>query len=319
MKTYTQKLSKDEIVQIKKAFAVFQVRTNNPNLDFCFKYENVTISIYRSGSILFQGNYVDEVVKFVLAKHDESKSIPEVNEKPNTPFKKKDYKPLFSMEVNEIGCDEVGVGDYFGGMVMCAAYVNENQKKDLQKIGVQDSKKLNDQQISTIAIKLIDQLQITYAVSNYIALEYNNLHEKYRNSHILKTLGHNQALTKLLNANSNIKLTNTRIIMDQYVSKQHYYNYLAKINVTNPVRINTFETKADSKYLSVAAASIIARYVWLNEIDKMSKKYQIPIFLGASNPKILTIAKKIYQDYGINELKKCVKLHFNFTDKITVK
>lgn len=319
MKTYTQKLSKDEIVQIKKAFAVFQVRTNNPNLYFCFKYENVTISIYRSGSILFQGNYVDEVVKFVLAKHDELKNIPEVNEKPNAPFKKKDYKPLFSMEVNEIGCDEVGVGDYFGGMVMCAAYVNENQKKDLQKIGVQDSKKLNDQQISTIAIKLIDQLQITYAVSNYIALEYNNLYDKYQNSHILKTLGHNQALTKLLNANSNIKLTNTRIIMDQYVSKQHYYNYLAKINVTNPVRINTFETKADSKYLSVAAASIIARYVWLNEIDKMSKKYQIPIFLGASNPKILTIAKKIYQDYGINELKKCVKLHFNFTDKITVK
>lgn len=319
MKTYTLKLSKDEIVQIKKAFAVFQVRTNNPNLDFCFKYENVTISIYRSGSILFQGNYVDKVVKFVLAKHDESKSIPEVNEKPNTPFKKKDYKPLFSMEVNEIGCDEVGVGDYFGGMVMCAAYLNENQKKDLQKIGVQDSKKLNDQQISTIAIKLLDQLQITYAVSNYIALEYNNLYDKYQNSHILKTLGHNQALTKLLNANSNIKLTNTRIIMDQYVSKQHYYNYLAKINVTNPVRINTFETKADSKYLSVAAASIIARYVWLNEIDKMSKKYQIPIFLGASNPKILAIAKKIYQDYGINELKKCVKLHFNFTDKITVK
>ena len=319
MKTYTQKLSKDEIVQIKKAFAVFQVRTSNPNLDFCFKYENVTISIYRTGSILFQGNYVDEVVKFVLAKHDESKSIPEVNEKPNTPFKKKDYKPLFSMEVNEIGCDEVGVGDYFGGMVMCAAYVNENQKKDLQKIGVQDSKKLNDQQISTIAIKLIDELHITYAVSNYIALEYNNLYDKYQNSHILKTLGHNQALTKLLNADSNIKLTNTRIIMDQYVSKQHYYNYLAKINVTNLVRINTFETKADSKYLSVAAASIIARYVWLNEIDKMSKKYQIPIFLGASNPKILTIAKKIYQDYGINELKKCVKLHFNFTDKITVK
>lgn len=319
MKTYTLKLSKDEIVQIKKAFAVFQVRTNNPNLDFYFKYENVTISIYRTGSILFQGNYVDKVVKFVLAEHDESKSIPEVNEKPNTPFKKKDYKPLFSMEVNEIGCDEVGVGDYFGGMVMCAAYLNENQKKDLQKIGVQDSKKLNDQQISTIAIKLLDQLQITYAVSNYIALEYNNLYDKYQNSHILKTLGHNQALTKLLNANSNIKLTNTRIIMDQYVSKQHYYNYLAKINVTNPVRINTFETKADSKYLSVAAASIIARYVWLNEIDKMSKKYQIPIFLGASNPKILAIAKKIYQDYGINELKKCVKLHFNFTDKITVK
>lgn len=319
MKTYTQKLSKDEIVQIKKAFAVFQVRTNNPNLYFCFKYENVTISIYRTGSILFQGNYVDKVVKFVLAKHDESKRIPEVNEKLNTPFKKKNYEPLFSMEVNEIGCDEVGVGDYFGGMVMCAAYVNENQKKDLQKIGVQDSKKLNDQQISTIAIKLIDELQISYAVSNYIALEYNNLYDKYQNSHILKTLGHNQALTKLLSANSNIKLTNTRIIMDQYVSKQHYYNYLAKINVTNPVRINTFETKADSKYLSVATASIIARYVWLKEIDKMSKKYQIPIFLGASNPKILTIAKKIYQDYGMNELKKCVKLHFNFTDKIIVK
>ncbi|MGB4985311.1 MAG: ribonuclease HIII, partial [Erysipelotrichaceae bacterium] len=44
-----------------------------------------------------------------------------------------------------------------------------------------------------------------------------------------------------------------------------------------------FETKAESKYLSVAVAAIIARYYFLNAIDKINEHYDIQLPLGAGD------------------------------------
>jgi len=56
---------------------------------------------------------------------------------------------------DQIGSDEVGVGDFLLPMVVVATYI---QKKDIQKLknlGVNDSKKLSDEKIKNVAKKLI--------------------------------------------------------------------------------------------------------------------------------------------------------------------
>ncbi|MDV3192501.1 MAG: hypothetical protein Q8840_00760 [Sweet potato little leaf phytoplasma] len=49
--------------------------------------------------------------------------------------------------------------------------------------------------------------------------------------------------------------------------------------------ISIFKTKAESKFLCVAAASIIARYLFLQEIEKLGKDNNLKLILGASDIK----------------------------------
>ena len=44
-----------------------------------------------------------------------------------------------------------------------------------------------------------------------------------------------------------------------------------------------FETKAENKYLSVAAGSIIARYAFLQAFDAMCQHYEFPFVKGAGS------------------------------------
>ncbi|MGO4076176.1 ribonuclease HIII, partial [Staphylococcus aureus] len=66
------------------------------------------------------------------------------------------YSPppgIASMSV--IGSDEVGTGDYFGPITVCAAYVDASQLALMKELGVKDSKGLKDPQIINIAKDLI--------------------------------------------------------------------------------------------------------------------------------------------------------------------
>ncbi|MBO6022492.1 ribonuclease HIII, partial [bacterium] len=42
-----------------------------------------------------------------------------------------------------IGADEVGVGDYFGGIVTCAVFLDETLTKKISYLDIKDSKKLS--------------------------------------------------------------------------------------------------------------------------------------------------------------------------------
>ena len=46
---------------------------------------------------------------------------------------------------SSIGSDEVGTGDYFGPIVVTACFVLKNDIKELEKLGVNDSKKITDE------------------------------------------------------------------------------------------------------------------------------------------------------------------------------
>lgn len=61
-------------------------------------------------------------------------------------------KSISNKNINGIiGCDEVGVGDYFGPLVTCACYLDNSQIEIFKKLNIKDSKKLNDEYILQIA------------------------------------------------------------------------------------------------------------------------------------------------------------------------
>ena len=103
--------------------------------------------------------------------------------------------------------------------------------------------------------------------------------------------------------------------MDQFCSEDLYYNYLRDYKNENIVKNITFKTKAESKYLAVACASIVARDIFINEIEKLKEETGYNILLGADS-KVDDLARKIYEEKGLDFLKNIVKFHFKNTEKI---
>ena len=74
-------------------------------------------------------------------------------------------------------------------------------------------------------------------------------------------------------------------------------------------------TKAETKCMSVACASLISRYIFLKEFDKISKSIYIDLPKGASNL-VDEVGVEIVKKYGFEKLTEIAKLNFKNTEKI---
>ena len=74
-------------------------------------------------------------------------------------------------------------------------------------------------------------------------------------------------------------------------------------------------TKAEDKNLAVASASIISRYIFLKEFDKLSDSIHIPLPKGAGHD-VDKIGEEIVEKYGEEKLQEIAKVNFKNTDRI---
>ena len=74
-------------------------------------------------------------------------------------------------------------------------------------------------------------------------------------------------------------------------------------------------TKAEDKCLSVACASIISRYLFIKEFDKLSDSLHIPLLKGASR-EVDKQGIEIVEKYGQEKLEEVAKLNFMNTERI---
>ena len=276
---YSLELTKKEIDELFSVIKDTEVKAPTYALWQC-REENCVITAYESGKVVFQGKDA-----FVYA----SKYIEEKEE--NYP---------------QAGSDEVGTGDYFGPVCVCATYVTEEEAKWLNELGIKDSKAIQDSYILKVGPELIKKL--THSLVIVDNEKYNEVHDKF-NMNEIKAKLHNQAYINLSKKISLPKL----IYVDQFAKEDKYYSYLK--NDKEIIRGITFETKAENKYLSVAAASIIARYAFLKKIEELESKYNMTLIKGASS-QVDDCAKDFVNKYGFEELRKVAKLHFKNTEKL---
>ena len=103
------------------------------------------------------------------------------------------------------------------------------------------------------------------------------------------------------------------IIVDEFAKDFIYYNYLR--NSVNVVKNITFLTKGESKSLAVAAASLISRYIFIKEFNKLSDELGIILPKGASEI-VDEVAFNIAKDKGIDYLNSIAKMNFKNTLKV---
>lgn len=264
------------------------------------------ITLYESGKVMFQGISADIDANMWkdLESHYNNRNIDSELKKKD---EKEDDKTYYYYDA--IGSDEVGTGDYFGPIIVTATLVDKSTRKLLEDLKIMDSKKMTDDKIRRCAPILMNKLPYaTFTLSN---TKYNEMSSKGFNMNKIKAILHNRVLFEL----SNKGIPYHKIIVDQFTTPRSYFSYLKQENIEDKVTKITFLTKGESKHLSVAAASVISRYRFLQEMDKLSEKYKVDIPKGAS-PKVDSVAKKILDTYGKNELSKIVKLNFKNTEKI---
>ena len=216
--------------------------------------------------------------------------------------------------INTIGADEVGVGDYFGGIVTCAVFLDEKICQEIIDLPIKDSKKLSIP--TTIKLAKILIKKVIYEVCVISPKQYNFLYRKFHNSHVIKTYGHNEAIYHLQQKlNKNLQYVT---ILDQYATKTNYDAYLTTLNPKYLAKIDIFTPKAESKYLAVACASIIARYYFLKQIKDLSMQYQVILPLGFNQQAIDKAINQLETKYASNWKEvayEILKLHFKYTNQ----
>lgn len=307
MKTVTKVIRvDDETKKLMKDFYKDMMRDKTPPYAiFQADTGDTIVTLYESGKAMFQGVAADmeaEVWINISKNKNDMEYFMDKEEK----GKEKKEEITLPMDISSVGSDEVGTGDYFGPIVVTASYVSKENVPFLTDLGVRDSKKMSDEQILKIVPKIIKKIPYkTIMLSNS---EYNQNYGTNMNMNKIKAILHNKALGEVIKGNSY-----DYIVVDQFESEKSYYNHLKES--TNVVKGITFITKAEDKCLSVAVSSLISRYIFIKEIDKMGNKYGMFIPKGA-NYYVEDIGIKLVKKYGTSVLKDVAKLNFGNTQRI---
>jgi len=268
-----------------------------PYVVFQAEEEDTVITMYTSGKVMFQGTSAD--VDATMWKEIDGQS------KNNSDTQKKDEKYY---NCSSVGSDEVGTGDYFGPIVVTATYVAKEKVEFLEKLGVQDSKKMTDEKILKIAPQIAKE--IPYRSIILTNKEYNEKYDKSYNMNKIKAIMHNKALFQLIEEE---KPKYDYIIVDEFARENRYYEYIKEAgNIQKGI---TFMTKAEDKNLAVASASVISRYIFLKEFDKIADELHIPLPKGAGS-QVDSIGEEVVEKYGEEKLNEIAKLNFKNTERI---
>ena len=269
-----------------------------PYVVFQAEEEDTVITMYESGKVMFQGTSADVDAAMWGVALENTKEKQEENKKASEKY----------YYCNSVGSDEVGTGDYFGPIVVTATYVRKEDIPFLEELGVGDSKKIDDSKILKIAPQIAKRIK--YRSTILTNKEYNEKYTKDTNMNKIKAILHNNVLYKLMQEE---KPEIDYIVVDEFAREARYYEYLSGTNVVQ--RNITFMTKAEDKNLAVACGSIISRYLFLKEFDKICDEVHLPLPKGAGKD-VDTIGEEVVEKYGKDKLKEIAKFNFKNTDRI---
>ena len=289
-----------------KFYKAYEINTP-PYAKFAAKNYDVTITLYEKGKVMFQGIGADIEASIWQSMQSKLTGKPVENTVKSKDNKKND-KDDFYVYYSSIGSDETGCGDFFGPVVVVATYVPSNKIKELENLGIKDSKKINDDIIMKVAPEIMKTTPYTFFV--LCNKDFNDLMEKGYNMVQIKAILHNKVLMDLVKKyNPDYKYP----VVDQFVNEKKFYSYLKDDDTT--LRGIKFYTKGESKCMSVAAASVIARYIFINEMDKLSKLSGFNLHKGAGI-EVDNQIKEIIQKKGKDYLYEIGKVSFNNYTKL---
>ncbi|MFH1433247.1 MAG: hypothetical protein ABIG84_08615 [archaeon] len=231
---------------------------------------SATIVLYGSGKLVIQGKdaIISEVERIIFGEASA-----------------KEERNVDDSDIVRIGGDECLKGDTFGGLVVCCVRADRTQRMQLFSLGVADSKKIADGKIRKMGEQILRVLGSgNVSVVELYPIEYNQTYSKY------------MSLTRILNemyGKAVEALENTEeCVIDQYPG--------CRVNGCKSVE------KGESKYIEIAAASVVARYRGLLQMESISKRAGFDVPKGSTHVK-WALSRLKRENRSFNEF---VKMHF---------
>jgi ribonuclease HIII len=270
-----------------------------PYQQFLAKKPGIVVNLYTNGKLVFGG--ADLVERQRVEEYLGSLGAADVAAK-----QVKEYAPI-EVSGTRIGTDEVGKGDYFGPLVIAGVVTSESQARQLQEIGVKDSKSLSDTTVDNLAVKvrqILGSTQFQIIVIN--PEKYNQLHREMKTVNEILGWGHARAIENLLRDNPDCQTA----ITDQFGDR----SYIEKALMEKGKKVNLTQTPGGEREISVAAASVLARSEFIDRMRKMGKKYGMDFPKGSTN--VIPAAERFVQKHGDRELLNVAKIDFKITRKV---
>ena len=303
MNSHTAKLSPKQAEKLRGILAKRDFEPAEvPHAVFSYKRPSLKVTWYNSGKLLVQGKGTKEFVEFTLE--------PEV-------LGEAAFGEMLNAEPEQfdprIGVDESGKGDFFGPLVVAGVYINDSIARALDKLGVKDSKAItSDKKISKLAEGIRNISGCVHSVVPIGNASYNRLHQQMRNVNKILAWGHARVIENLLGQRDRMNPAPLRAISDQFSRSKSTIQSALMEEGRQLELVQMHKAESD---LAVAAASILARDVFVQRIKELSNEFDLELPKGAS-AKVDQVGVEFLSKHGINKLGQAAKLHFRTTQKI---
>jgi ribonuclease HIII len=270
--------------------------------------EQVNVVAYQSGKLTVQGRGAGEFVMFIL-EPEILKQATFGYEKElgiEKPGKKEPVELPPEAFLPHAGVDESGKGDFFGPLVIAAAYVDEPSARLLLAAGIRDSKTVkSDKKIRELSASIRKILQGKFTRVAIGPAAYNRLYGQFGNLNRLLAWGHARAIENILEKVPDCP----RALSDKFASESLIRNAL--MTQGRLIRLDQ-QVRAESDP-AVAAASILAREGFIDALDKIGGELGMTIPRGGG-VQADQAAAEIFRKRGGAALRGCCKNHFkNFS------
>ncbi len=286
--------------ELKALFTASGWKIDQPQYtNFKAKQGKLSCTVYNSGKLVVMGKEFQSVVRDFVALIIPVESPEEVAEVEALEF------------VPHAGIDESGKGDFFGPLVTACVYVNDDTLPKLKAAGVQDSKNIkSDQKIIQIAS---DIKRITGNANEVLVLKnekYNSLYATIGNLNKLLAWCHATVLENVLERVPECK----QAISDQFASSK---NVVLQALKERGQKIELIQMTKAERDVAVAAASILARARFVEEMKMMSLELQLTTDLpkGVSK-RTKEVARQLFLQGDRALLAKYSKRHFKTFEEI---
>ncbi|MBU0471478.1 MAG: hypothetical protein KKF89_02560 [Nanoarchaeota archaeon] len=182
-----------------------------------------------------------------------------------------------------VGSDETLKGDTFGGLIVVGFRANNEERERLRNLGVRDSKTITDNVILRMAEDLKEYFSNNFFILSLMPEEYNAKVGVFGLTNILNEL-HRKV-------NIELKTSISIHVVDKYPG--------CRVG-------DIIEEKAESKYVEVAAASIIARDEAIKQFEELSRMASFRVPKGSTH---VTEALNFLKRKNLKPAK-FVKTHF---------
>ncbi len=250
-----------------------------PHAVFSVRGRGTIATLYNSGKLVVQGPDPKTFTENYLGR---SVAVREREQDPELP-----PGPV-------LGSDEAGKGDFFGPLVVVGLRLSPELGEALAEGGLVESKQVSDTRCHQLGAALLESF--APSVERLSPADYNAAYARIGNLNAILADLHTKAVRALAQ-------TGDTVVIDQFGPPGRMQRAL------RGTAIQLIQMPRAERVTAVAAASLVARHVFLKELEELSQEAGVDLPKGAGAP-VDQAAVEFLKIHGPDGLGRFAKLHF---------